>query len=171
MLARHPLISSCFSWNHGRRGCLGPEEEKRRMQMKWSLQTQMKWSASMRSGMTQSPTGCMLPDVRKHAEQIIKDEPVWKKNKRDNNTLWCYHFSKRERKKKKEAMSGWGACWWRHYYAHLDSREHFHLTTARRESNERATREHARNKKRPTQLQKKNNLLSVASIHFHSKRQ
>lgn len=37
--------------------------------------------------------------------------------------------------------------------------------------NERATREHARNEKRSVQLQKKNNLLSVASIHFHSKRQ
>lgn len=31
-----PLRRSCFSWNHGRRACLRPGEEKSRVQMKWS---------------------------------------------------------------------------------------------------------------------------------------
>ena len=47
MLARHRLISSCFSWNHGRRGCLGPGEEKSRVKMKRSSEIQMKRSDGM----------------------------------------------------------------------------------------------------------------------------
>lgn len=48
--------------------------------------------------------------------------------------------------------------------AHPDSHVDFHLTTAKW-----GTREHARNEKRL--VQKENNLLSVASIHFHSEGQ
>lgn len=105
----------------------------------------------------QSSMGCMLPDVRQHAEQMKTEEC----EERDRNTSWCYVFKK---KKKKPLMVEW-AHWRRHNgKAHPDSHVDFHLTTAKW-----GTREHARNEKRL--VQKENNLLSVASIHFHSEGQ
>lgn len=68
------------------------------------------------------------------------------------------------KKKKKPLMVEW-AHWRRHNgKAHPDSHVDFHLTTAKW-----GTREHARNERRL--VQKENNLLSVASIHFHSEGQ
>lgn len=58
-----PLTRSRFSWNHGRRACLRPGEEKSRVQMKWS-QNQA-WS-----GRTACVPVCgMLADASQRAEQ------------------------------------------------------------------------------------------------------
>lgn len=94
-LARHPLISSCFSWNHGRRGCQGPGEEKSRNadEVKFIDTDEVKWRHA--GGMTQSPMGGMLPHVTQHAEEIEKDRSAW--TKRDQHLV-----------EKKKAINGWG---------------------------------------------------------------
>lgn len=79
MLAVHRLISSCFSWNHGRRGCLGPGEEKSRMEMKWSVieTDEVKWR--------HAGGCCMLIDFRQHAAEMKKTNILWRDIKKKNN--------------------------------------------------------------------------------------
>lgn len=107
-----------------------------------------------------SSMGCMLPDVRQHAEQMkTEDRWVWRKRQK-HLVMLCL----KKKKKKKPLMVEWAH--WRRYNGktHPDSHVDFHLTTAKW-----GTREHAGNEK--CLVQKENNLLSVASIHFHSEGQ
>lgn len=93
-LAWHPQIRSCFSWNHGRGGWLGPGEEKSRM--KWSLKIQMKWSDSVQEEWLSHPRDAcyQMSDTmhRRWKRQIAK------KTGQHLVTLW----------KKKKAINGWG---------------------------------------------------------------
>lgn len=86
MLAWHVLISPHFSWNHGRGGWLGPGggEEQDEDEVKFIDTDEVKWRHAR--GMTQSPTGCMLPEVRQHAEEMGK---MYEK---ETKSLWHYLF-------------------------------------------------------------------------------
>lgn len=86
MLAWHVLISPHFSWNHGRGGWLGPGggEEQDEDEVKFKDTDEVKWRHAR--GMTQSPTGCMLPEVRPHAEEMGK---MYEK---ETKSLWHYLF-------------------------------------------------------------------------------
>lgn len=132
MLAWHPLISSCFSWNHGRRGCLGPGEEKRRSEV-----YSYRWSEVTACGRNDSVThGLHATRCQTTCRGDKKDRSVRKKA---TNTFVMLWYKKRKGKKKPLMVVGpLKTAWWQKPYSH----EHFHLTTAQWQ-----TREHAANKK------------------------
>lgn len=65
-ITRHPHTSSCFSWNHGRRGCRCPGEEKSRKWMKSVSSRRGGWAKSCEGG--SRSLGCMVAHEGRHAE-------------------------------------------------------------------------------------------------------
>lgn len=156
MLAWHSLISSCFSWNHGRGGCQGPGEEKSRMKMKRCLQIHIKWSDGMQEEWFNHPVGL---HATRHQTACRGDEKELSMKKRDQHlvTLWL---------KEKKVFKGWGPT-----EKGMMRRHHTQSTTFPSHHSSMTDKRVCWKWEKATQVQKKNNLLSAASILFHGKGQ